>query len=96
MPFGYKQMQGSFGEKRWVGGWAVLRRDWIIWELGIWELERCIWDIAWGNVFYLSNSTIEYDNQCVSHTRIYLIITVKHEKTKKQKAKYASCTNFKY
>ena len=40
--------------------WAVLRRDWI--SLGMWELERCVWGHCLGNVSYLSNSTIDYDN----------------------------------
>ena len=40
----------------------------LVWACG--SLRGAFGDIAWGNVFYLSNSTSEYDNQCVSHTHI--------------------------
>ena len=82
MPLGYKQMRGVLERRGGLVGGPSLREIGLVWARG--SLRGAFGDIAWENVFYVSNSTIEYDNQCVSHTRIYLIIKVKHEKTNKK------------
>lgn len=49
-------------------GGLSLRETGSVWACG--SLRGAFEDIAWGNVFYLSNSVIEYDNHCVSHKYI--------------------------